>query len=115
MGVAVYFVYGIAKDIIGSNLSVIVSIIVGGVIYLAAMLICGGIEKDEVMGLLKESEFKMKKIIIGGMGTSSIEHITLKTHNAILNAEKIFIRTLIHESAKDILELRPDAQSFDEI
>ncbi|MEL7570834.1 MAG: nucleoside triphosphate pyrophosphohydrolase [Eubacteriaceae bacterium] len=57
----------------------------------------------------------MKKIIIGGMGTSSIEHITLKTYNAILNAEKIFIRTKVHESAEDIIALRPDTQCFDEI
>lgn len=57
----------------------------------------------------------MKKIVIAGMGTSSIEHITLKTYNAILNAEKIFIRTKMHESAEDILTLRPDAQCFDDI
>ena len=57
----------------------------------------------------------MKNIIIGGMGTSSIEQITLKTYDAILNAEKIFIRTKIHESAKDIIALRPDAECFDSI
>lgn len=53
MGITVYFIYGIAKDIIGSNLSVIVSIAAGGIVYLAAMLICGGIEKDEIAGLVK--------------------------------------------------------------
>lgn len=53
MGITVYFIFGIAKDIIGSNLSAIVSIAAGGIVYLAAMLVCGGIEKDEIIGLVK--------------------------------------------------------------
>jgi len=57
----------------------------------------------------------MRKIIIGGMGTSSIEHITLKTQKAILGAQKIYMRTSMHKSAKDIISMRSDAVSFDYI
>ncbi len=57
----------------------------------------------------------MKKILIGGMGTASIEHMTLKTHQAILDAQKVFMRTAVHKSAKEILKMRPDAINFDEI
>lgn len=32
----------------------------------------------------------MAKITIGGMGTASIEHMTLKTHTLLLETEKIF-------------------------
>lgn len=57
----------------------------------------------------------MKKILIGGMGTASIEHMTLKTHQAILAAQKVYMRTAVHKSADEILKMRPDAISFDEI
>jgi tetrapyrrole methylase family protein/MazG family protein len=57
----------------------------------------------------------MKKILIGGMGTASIEHMTLKTYQAILTAQKVFMRTAVHKSAKEISKMRPDIISFDEI
>jgi len=41
------------KNIIGSNYSVIIAIIIGGIIYLSAMMISGGIEKGEVKSLIK--------------------------------------------------------------
>ncbi len=55
----------------------------------------------------------MKNIIIGGMGTASIDHMTLKTYKALLAAEKVFLRTEIHKSATEIRKLRPDLVSFD--
>ncbi len=55
----------------------------------------------------------MARITIGGMGTASIEHMTLKTHTLLLETEKIFLRTEIHKSAAEIRKIRPDSISFD--
>lgn len=56
----------------------------------------------------------MGKITVGGMGTASIEHMTLKTYSMLLEAEKVFLRTKVHKSAAQIRQIRPDSISFDE-
>jgi len=53
MGTAVYFIYEMLNNLIGSNFAVIIAIGFGGITYLAAMIICGGVEKEEITRLIR--------------------------------------------------------------
>jgi stage V sporulation protein B len=53
MGSVVYFIFEFLKNIIGSNFAVIIAIAAGVATYLLSLIICGGIDKDEIKSFIK--------------------------------------------------------------
>ena len=56
MFLSVKLSFGLTIEALGNNLSTVISICVGGVIYLIATLALGGIDKEELLNAIEQGE-----------------------------------------------------------